>query len=298
MSRYLLSLMLLLVVVSASIACDVCGCGAGNYYFGMMPQFHKNFVGIRYRQFSYRSHLGQHAIHATQETFHVSELWGRYYPHSRVQLLGFLPWAYHEQHTYQGTKTLQGIADAMILANYQLIQIEKENHKHSLWAGMGVKMPTGKSHYDTNDATHVANPNFQLGTGSWDLLFNTFYQFRRQKWGINADAAFKMNTANSQEYRFGNRVSGNLAFFHVQKVKNVGLMPHLGIYAEHSFMDTQKGILLENTGGNLLAQTLGVEFFYKNINIGANAHVPLAQDLASGSVKANNRGLLHITWVF
>lgn len=299
MTKYLFFTWLLFIVAFPSaVACDVCGCGAGNYYLGMMPQFHKNFVGVRYRQLSYRSHLGQHATQVTQETFHVSELWMRYYPHRKIQLLAFLPWAYHQQQTSRDVKTLQGVSDALFMVNYQVMRLEKTTQRHSLWIGTGLKMPTGKAHYDVNDVTQVANPNFQLGTGSWDVLFNAFYQFRYQNIGISSDVAYKFNTKNRQDYQFGNRISSNVAFFYIQKIKNIGLMPNVGLYAERSSMDVQKSILLENTGGSLLAQTIGIEFFYKKLNIGTAMQLPLAQNLANGRTRAKSRGMLHVTWVF
>lgn len=45
----------LLAFGSVASACDVCGCSIGGNYFGILPQFHRHFVGIRYSEQSFRS---------------------------------------------------------------------------------------------------------------------------------------------------------------------------------------------------------------------------------------------------
>ena len=41
-----------------SLACDICGCGVGNSYIGILPDFNKRIFGLRYRYNSIFTHVG------------------------------------------------------------------------------------------------------------------------------------------------------------------------------------------------------------------------------------------------
>jgi hypothetical protein len=286
-------------LINQTKACDICGCGVGNYYLGMMPQFHKNFVGVRYRNFTYDSHLGQSAVFATEERFRITELWARYYVHPKFQVLAFVPWAENSQKTSSGIKNMSGLGDVIILSNYHFFKSSDEkNWKHNFWVGAGIKLPTGKYQYNDNDASQVANPNFQLGTGSVDFMGSFLYNLRYQKWGLNTDLVLKINTKNRNQYRFGDRLSSNFSFFMIQKINNLGFMPNVGFYGEYSFEDYRKGNSVEHTGGVLLNQSTGLDLFYKNYSLGINYQVPVYQNLADENIKSNHRFLVHCTYMF
>ncbi len=282
-------------------ACDICGCGVGNYYFGVMPQFHKNFVGIRYRFSSFRSHIGMSEALATQEYFQTTELWGRYYIRPRLQMIAFLPYSFNRQVESNQTRYLQGLNDMMLMVNYNLLKTPEDTiprlFKHNLLVGAGTKLPTGKHTYSEANQQQVANPNFQLGTGSLDFLLNLAYTVRYKRLGLNADLTCKINTANKDQYRFGNRVTSNIALFYVQKIKKVGIMPHAGVYIENSLQDFSKSDFVIDTGGYFVAQTWGIELYYKRFALGGNYQVPLKQDLANGHIQAHSRGLVHVSFM-
>jgi hypothetical protein len=288
----------------STIACDICGCGVGNYYLGITPQFAKNFVGLRYRNFSYHSHIGMGKMFETKEYFQTAELWARYYIKPKIQLMAFIPYSFNSQTTIDNTLYINGLGDITILANYNLINTTKDTifHKihHTLWAGGGVKVQTGKYHYDENNSSQVANPNFQLGTGSTDFLFNLVYTLRYKNIGFTTDLTTKINTSNSREYRFGNRVNGSLSGFYVRRINSkITVMPNAGIYAEYSNFDNNKGYTVANTGGGLLATSLGLEtYFFSKIALGCNYQIPITQNLGEGMLKTNDRFMLNVSVLF
>lgn len=294
----------MITTFTISEACDICGCGVGNYYLGLMPQFHKNFIGLRYRNIRFESHLNSRILR-TNEYFHTIEFWGRFYPVPKLQVLAFVPYSFNYQTDINNNrKSLQGFNDIMLLANYNVLNkkmknddTERRNWKHSLWLGTGLKLPTGKYDYNDQDNSQVANANFQLGSGSWDFVFTAFYNVRYRKFGFNQDVSYKLNTANAKNYRFGNRFSANSNLFFVHQFsKKIALMPHAGVYYELSAKDTRNQSVILETGGTLVASNIGIDVYaFKNFNVGINVQIPLYQYLGNGELQTQTRWNVH--WV-
>ena len=294
------------LTLSISQACDICGCGVGSYYFGVMPQFNKNFIGLRYRNMQFESHLNSRFLR-TSEYFSTTEIWGRFYVSPKVQIMTFLPYSFNTQKDINGfTKNLQGINDVVLMANYNVLNLSMKNDttmrkfKHSLWLGGGLKLPTGKYNFEQQDAGQVANPNFQLGSGSIDFLVSAFHNVRYKNWGFNQDLSCKINTSNSKNYRFGNRISGNSNVFYIHQFsKKFALMPYTGLYYESSGKDTREKEKIIETGGHLIAANMGLDaYVFKRLNVGANYQIPISQNLGKGEIRANNRLNVHVSVLF
>ncbi len=298
-------LLFVMTSLTTASACAICGCGSGNYYLGLMPQFGKNFVGLRYRTYSFRSHLGTgyKPFEATHETFQSMELWTRLYLTQRIQIISLVNYNFNEQLDQGVTKTINGIGDIPVIVNYNIINTtnqplsDERLLNHSLFLGAGIKLPTGKYKY-IEDPKIVANPNFQLGTGSVDLMLTSLYTLRFKRSGLSADVNYKINGQNSNEYKFGNRVSGTVSLFYVQQIKKLGLMPNAGVYFEDSQKNQQYGITIENTGGPAQFASMGIESYYKKISVGFNFQKPVVQHLASDHSKAENKAMVHFTFLF
>src|SRR5690554_4646258 len=167
-----------LVLPTVSRACDVCGCANSGSYFGLMPQSHKSIIGVRYNYLNFDTHP-DNKILATKERFNVAELYGRFFPVKRVQVMAFVPYRFDEQVTSAITKRNSGLGDITALASYNVFNSLMDGESggdltHSLMVGGGIKLPTGKFSFDENDPLQVANANFQLGTGSTDFILNAF----------------------------------------------------------------------------------------------------------------------------
>src|SRR5690606_7301085 len=138
---------LMVTVVDTAQGCNVCGCGVGTNHHGILPQFQKNFVGVRYHNKTYRSHLGmEHAAMYSNEHFQSVELWARFYPAKRVQVFAFLPYKINERTEGSDVLRLRGIGDASVSVNYSLINTYDSalaTLRHNLMIGGGVKLPTG-----------------------------------------------------------------------------------------------------------------------------------------------------------
>ncbi len=221
------------------------------------------------------------------------QLWGRYYVGSRVQLFGFVPYHLNAGSDAGTAIKTNGIGDASLLANVVIVK-DDSNCKvwhHTLLAGGGVKMPTGK-YTGITTLDEEGLPNVQAGTGSWDFIVNANYTVRRQKVGANVDVSYTMTTANTADYKYGNRLnSGLLAFYWWQKNK-LSLLPQGGVrfeYSLHDYDNYKNKWLNESSGGTIVFGTVGAQSFYGRYGAKVMYSIPLAQNYAANNVTVNPR---------
>jgi hypothetical protein len=268
-----------------------------------MPQFEKHLLGIRYRQSSFSSHLNQGStLFATTEEFRAAELYGRFYLGERWQLLATLPYNYNNQRTATQEKKLSGLGDASLLVNYRLLDASTSMNnkllKHQLWLGGGLRLPTGNSDFNELDAGQVANPNFQLGSGSLGYIGQLNYTARLAKVGFTATGLAEYWHPNAGGYQFGKRFGGAGNLFYIKQIKNWGLMPSLGAQYSYAYRNRQDAEQLRQTGGQLLLATAGLDVFLGKIAGGFAYNHPLSQSLAAGHIQANAAYTAHLSWLF
>jgi Putative MetA-pathway of phenol degradation len=279
---------LLIAAALESNACDVCGCSLGGSYYGILPQFQKNFIGLRWSQAKFYAHMNHGAVlgeEHSHDTYTKLELWGRYYINDKIQVFAFVPYSYNNMKgTEQKIKT-QGLGDISILANYLILntgESKTKKLKHTLMAGAGVKLPTGK--YDLEDNGLIVNRNFQLGTGSVDFVMSGVYTIRHQKIGITTETGYKINTRNSHEYRFGNQFHVSGKFFYWHNIKSISLLPNMGVYYEKAARHRDGEIIQTNTGGDALLLSAGLELYYQQFSVGLTFQNPVKQQYNSDEI--------------
>ncbi len=302
MKKYI-SALLILLFPSLLHACDICGCGVGNNYIGILPDFHKHVFGLRYRYSSLLTHVGVDGTTTyltTKENYNTVEAWGGWNISKNIRIMASVPYSFNER-TNQGIEqSKNGIGDANVSGYYQLLNkrhtISDKVLVQSLWLGGGVKLATGKYNpLDKASTTESANL-FQLGTGSTDFMASAMYDIRLQDVGINITSTYKMNTANKYDYRYGNKLNANSQLYYKFRIKHKLLIaPNAGLQYETASTDKDNGFNVTVSGGNLLLGTAGVETSFGKLAIGANFQTPVSQQLANGIVKANDRMMLHIS---
>ncbi len=281
-------------------ACNTCGCGVANYHYGILPQFRKNFIGIRYRYRSYTSQLDDsHLASYSYETFQNTELWARFYPLKRLQTFVFVPYNFNEREEGEKTSYLNGIGDIVVSANYNLINTYdsvSSDWKQNLLVGGGVKLPTGQFRKIEDGLT--VNQNFQLGTGSVDVLLNLIYTLRYKNIGLNTEFTYNINTTNRDDYRFGNTLLPGLTAFFIPNTGAITVMPNAGVSFETFKDNRQYGQPFPDTGGWAMLYNAGIESYYKNFAVGVSYSHPGKQELFSGKVDSSDRVSLHLTVMF
>ena len=308
MKKIIFLFLFLLVTTTYTRACDACGCSLGANYFGILPQFNKNFVGVRFSQSHFNAHMHHEGSSLPDEystdTYTRAELWGRFYLSPKIQLFAFVPYHYNTMEGNEQNAVVSGLGDISASAQFLLINTGEDalsRFRHTLRLGAGIKLPTGK--FDEEDGGIVLTPNFQRGTGSVDFIVNGLYTARVGKVGLNTELGYKINTANSDGYRFGNQFNSAASFFYWQNFKKakVSLLPNAGVYFEQASKHKDGDILKANTGGYATFFSYGLETYIGPLAIGLNIKTPIQQKLNTETgvdLQAGNRVNMHATFNF
>lgn len=304
MKKKLLAFCLAGLISLPALACDICGCGAGNSYIGILPDFHKHIVGLRYRYNSMLTHVGTGSNYThltTEEKFNTLEAWGGWNLSNKLRVMASVPYSFNQRTNGGATTSKSGVGDITVSGFYGLLNkratVGSKLLVQSLWFGGGVKLATGKySPEDKGNGSNNANL-FQLGTGSTDFTLGLMYDIRLQDGGLNLASNYKINTQNKYDYQYGNKFNVNAQAYYKFRIKDmVTVAPNAGVQYEGSKEDLDKGFSVTASGGNLLLGTVGMEALFSKIALGANIQTPLSQNLASGIVKANNRFMVHMAF--
>jgi len=281
--------------VNNATACDVCGCSVGGSYFGILPQFQRNFIGWRYQQ---RSFISEHLTLfpnevpiKSQESFYTTEAWGRYVPHPKVHVFAFVPFNYFTKREDSMFTKVAGIGDVSLLAHFIVFNTGDSTAlkwKQALQLGAGIKLPTGKSNF-IQEHTGLLVPSLQPGTGSLDIPLSVIYTVRKGKWGINAEINYRVNTPNIRHYKFGDRTTTYVRTFYWYGKRNVTILPHMGFTYERGMMDKKDGTIVDYTGSESVLASAGFDFYYKKLILNGNAQLPMYQHIAQGQVTSKPR---------
>jgi hypothetical protein len=303
MKRIVSAIFIFLFVHSAS-ACDVCGCSAGGSYLGILPQFQKNILGVRYSYRAFNHPNSETSFNGLSKVltdeFHSSEAWLRYYPSDRIQVLAFVPYKVHQRNETEKTTTIQGLGDVSFLVNYVLINTGDSLHKawkNTLLVGGGIKLPTAK--YRQRDINKQLLPAaFQLGTGAYAYSIGAIYTTRYRNWGLNTDAHYRIQTENESTYHFGNQFTASGSLFYWKNKGKTTILPHAGIQYEFFDKDYEWGFVKPYTGGSLLLSSTGIDLYHKRAIISSSFQLPLAQNIPSNQPAPQWRASIGLAVLF
>jgi hypothetical protein len=303
MQRVMKKALLLLLGLAIGIlsnACEICGCGVGNIYLGVLPQFNHRFIGLRYHINSFHTRLKDDPTQFSNDLYQTLEMWGGLNLGKKWQVLAIVPVNFNHQVSDEGTTSLNGLGDVVLIANYKLFDLSstKKRIYQQLWLGGGIKLPTGKFNIDANDPDVASLANTQIGSGTTDLMLNTMYNIRIKNWGVNTTATYKLNTENKEGYKFGNKTTLNSLLYYSARAGSAGVSPNAGFIFEHSDPSTLQAAKINLTGGSLLLGTIGTEFSFNNLSVGFNVQLPIAQNFAGNQTKEKIKGMMHVSFAF
>jgi len=294
-------LMTIMISCSKTFACDICGCGVGNYYIGILPQFNHKFFGFRYHVSSYNTRLANDPSQFSKDLYQTIEWWGGWNLGKRMQILAFVPYNFNHQHSDEGVTQKNGLGDIIVIGNYKLVDVtsvtvSNKQISQQLWLGGGVKLPTGKFEVDPNDPDLAAIANGQLGSGSKDFLLNAMYNIRVNQFGVNSTASYKVSTVNKDQFKFGDKYALTSFAYYALHASKAMISPNVGVLYEHTNPSELQSNKVELTGGSILNGSLGTEISVRKIAIGFNFQIPLSQNFAQGQTKEKVKGMIHVTF--
>ncbi len=259
-------------------------------------------MGVRYNYSQFHTSLYNDPSQFSANYYNSVELWGGINITRKLQVLGFVPYYSNKQVDDDGISTPHGLGDITIIGQYQLFSKTSLNGKkkvvqQGLWIGGGFKLATGTFNLDLNNPDiSVADINAELGTGSTDFLLNGMYNIRVESFGVNASAGYKINTVNSQHYKYGNKFSSNIIAYYRLGAKKLGISPNAGAAYENIAGNLLSSKKVRYTGNTITNAIFGVEFTLRKIGLGINTQLPVAQRFAEGQTKMRFKGMAHITF--
>jgi hypothetical protein len=281
MKRTAMAVIFGLSAAAPAAACDICGCGVSNYNPYLFPHLSKNYIGISYlhRVFHTRV-LGETE---STERYNSILLSGQYSLGKRVQLTALLPWQENSLINEAGKTRISGTGDATLLGQFRLCDHLTKRFRQTVLIGGGVKLPTGR--FVPAASGKAEDQNFQLGTGSTDLLLNGSYRLSFRKWVLGASGSYKYNTANADGFRFGDVVNIGVLAVYRHDWERVSLSPYVQLSHESQYRDADQHLLQKHSGGTLFYAGGGLDLNSKSITIGVNYQFAADQSLAAGQIR-------------
>lgn len=265
-------------------ACDICGGGMNNMNPYLFPHLSKSYIGLSYLHNHYRLNEDGTVSNQYNNSFVVT---GQYTIKTRLQVLVLLPFQSNTISTTSSSMNAQGLGDITFLVNYLAIQKNIGKTRHVISAGAGIKLPTGE--YNPSKTGEIANQNFQLGSGSKDVLTNLVYRFNVGNFSLNTVGAYKYTTANKEGYRYGDVVTAGATAVYVIQKEGFSLAPYLQAVNENHYRDAANHVLQNHSGGNVLYTGAGLDVSVNRTTVGINYQLAANQNLIGGELTAKPR---------
>lgn len=275
--------------------CDLCGC-----YIGIDGQ-DRNQIGIRYR---IREFKGSHEydgiaadVSPVREHFNTLELYGTYIISPKILVSFSLPYSVNSVET----GNFSGFGDLLITTKYLVMGKRglqpASQYKDRLFLGGGFKIPTGR--YNISSAGADVEPHFQTGTGSFDFILLGTYIARVRRFGFNSDVVYKINTQNSNSYRFANRFNFSTTLLYIFPVNlTSAFTPNAGVYFELANPDKINNADDNGSGGKILFITGGLNFNSKYISLSLDYQKPVYQNFIGYQPVNNFRFISSVSCFF
>jgi len=277
-------------------ACDVCGAVNSSLGLGTIAAGNRHTIGCTYQYRTYKSNhpdfLGTPGIQST-ERYQRIDLAGTVRLANRWQLKTSLPFVYNQQTKAGVTTAKQGLGDPIISVQYFIANrqdsLATKNIRWSL--GGGVKLPAGQFAEPHNEVLLL-----YPGTGTVDAVLQSSLFMRKNKWGLIQETNCVIRSTNKYGYTPGSLFNATLYGF--RKFDNWSVFG--GFQYAWNGIDYQNRTAISSSPseGSMLSATLGGTIQWGNLLLQANYHLPVVQQLGSGSVNQQTSFTASIYYLF
>ena len=238
-------------------SCDVCGCAGMMMGFGDLSLYPQNRIGISYLSRTFNSSRG------SRDNFIQIDLNGRYVISSRWSVRASIPYLVGSKSSTENDPVLiSGMGDASVRADFIAYYSGSESKSTKLTLSSGIFLPTGKFE-DRNGS--LLPQNFQLGSASWDYLFESRYQVSVNNWVGLLQGQYVVNTLNREAYKFGNQAGAQLTAAYKFGFSKWALVPLASLSWENFDRDVNsRGYYQYGTGGEGLSFMGGTQIKTKS----------------------------------
>jgi len=155
-----------------------------------------------------------------------------YQPTDRLVLSLSAPWVINDMSmrmwmmgkwTRMTMQEISELGDLTLFGSYRIYQDQAARPRTALWAGVGVKFPTGSSTVD--EGGKRVHAHMQPGTGSWDpILSANFIKMLNSDFLWKADVIYHISTDNHLNYNYGNALTFDTSMdYNLTDMVNIGL---------------------------------------------------------------------------
>lgn len=282
----------LLLMSSNAFGCDVCGCAINPGMGDVIPGVFSNYFGIRSNVRHFKSEhfsfMGEPPIHS-DEWFHTTEIYGRYSPIRRVQILGFIPYnAVAKSEDKQENVWANGLGDIRLKVNTLLIDKIDTVQKSifNVFVGGTVKFATGRYDFLDNESNYFRRTMLP-GTGTIDYSLGTDILYRKNNLGGIASLSYTWRGENDLKYNFGNVTFAQLSVYYQLRRPNSSYMFEVGVVttsleADYDMRFNEKQVYTE---GWMVSPMLKVTRFSEKWAVFAMFNKAAIQNLAQKQVQ-------------
>lgn len=286
---------MLMVLPSWLLACDVCGCGTVAGGVGLLSNYKGNFFRINYYDATYKTN--NTGIPNIIDYFGAVDVAVQFKLSNKWRLSVSVPFRYNRRTTSEKPLHLKGIGDIQMQIQYVLLQKKwSKNQSFYLASGIHIQCPTGA--YDPHLHRRDLPNTFNVGSGTFGLSAQIYslYQFKEHLISVDVLTKYMFphhNTIPGQKSLVGFQ-------YHYRKDFNKhSIIPMIGCMGEYIQVDRYRSLadIHGTSGAGFFGQT-GIQYSNEVIIVGIMYAVPIWQEYVKGESIILPKWSIHTSFIF